>query len=45
MTVVSFNIKELNLMHSSIHMADAPKTDENEDSEVLKFIDQNSTCA
>ena len=45
MTVVSFNIEELNLMHSSIHMADAPKTDENEDSEVLKFIDQHSTCA
>ena len=45
MTVVSFNIEELNLMHSSIHMADAPKPDENEDSEVLKFIDQHNTCA
>ena len=45
MAVVSFNIEELNLMHSSIHMADAPKPDENEDSEVLKFIDQHSTCA
>ena len=32
-------------MHSSIHMADAPKTDENEESEVLKFIDQHSPCA
>ena len=28
-----------------IHMADAPKTDENEESEVLKFIDQHSPCA
>ena len=32
-------------MHALIHIIDAPKIDENEESEVLKFIDKYITCA
>ena len=32
-------------MHVSIHIVDAPKIDENEDSEVVEFIDKYITCA
>ena len=32
-------------MHAPIHIADAPKIDENEDSEVVAFIDKYITCA
>ena len=32
-------------MHAPIHIADAPKIDENEDSEVVEFIDKCITCA
>ena len=32
-------------MHVSIHIVDAPKIDENEDSEVVEFIDKSITCA
>ena len=32
-------------MHVSIHIVDAPKIDENEDSEVVEFIDKDITCA
>ena len=31
-------------MHVSIHIVDAPKIDENEDSEVVEFIDKYITC-
>ena len=32
-------------MHAPIHIVDAPKIDENEDSEVVEFIDKYITCA
>ena len=32
-------------MHAPIHIVDAPKIDENEDSEVVEFIDKCITCA
>ena len=32
-------------MHASIHIVDAPKIDENEDSEVVEFIDKYILCA
>ena len=32
-------------MHAPIHIVDAPKIDENEDSEVVEFIDKDITCA
>ena len=32
-------------MHAPIHVVDAPKIDENEDSEVDEFIDKYITCA
>ena len=32
-------------MHALIHIVDAPKLDENEDSEVVEFIDKYFTCA
>ena len=32
-------------MHAPIHIVDAPKIDENEDSEVAEFIDKYITCA
>ena len=32
-------------MHAPIHILDAPKIDENEDSEVVEFIDKYITCA
>ena len=32
-------------MHAPIHIIDAPKIDENEDSEVVEFIDKYITCA
>ena len=32
-------------MHAPIHIVDAPKIDENEDSEVVEFIDKSITCA
>ena len=32
-------------MHAPIHIVDAPKIDENEDSEVDEFIDKYITCA
>ena len=31
-------------MHAPIHIVDAPKIDENEDSEVVEFIDKYITC-
>ena len=31
-------------MHGPIHIVDAPKIDENEDSEVVEFIDKYITC-
>ena len=31
--------------HAPIHIVDAPKIDENEDSEVVEFIDKYITCA
>lgn len=33
------------LMHAPIHVADAPKIDISEDSEVVAFIDKYITCA
>ena len=32
-------------MHTPIHIVDIPKTDENEDSKVVQFIDKYITCA
>ena len=32
-------------MHVPIHIVDVPKIDENEDSEVVEFIDKYITCA
>ena len=32
-------------MHAPIHVVDAPKIDENNDSKVIKFIDKCNTCA
>ena len=32
-------------MHAPIHVVDAPKIDENNDSEVIEFIDKCITCA
>ena len=32
-------------MHAPIYIVDAPKIDENEDSEVAEFIDKYITCA
>ena len=32
-------------MHAPIHVVDAPKIDENNDSAVIEFIDKNITCA
>ena len=32
-------------IHTLIHIVDAPKIDENEDSEVVEFIDKYITCA
>ena len=32
-------------MHAPIDIVDAPKIDENEDSEVVEFIDKYITCA
>ena len=32
-------------MHAPIHIVDAPKIDENEDSEVVEFIDTYIICA
>ena len=32
-------------MHAPIHKVDAPKIDENEDSEVVEFINKYITCA
>ena len=32
-------------MHAPIHTVDAPKIDQNEDSELAEFIDKYSTCA
>ena len=32
-------------MHSPIHIVDAPKSDENEVSDVVEFIDKYITCA
>ena len=31
-------------MHAPIHIVDAPKIDENEDSEVVEFIDKYIKC-
>ena len=31
-------------MHASIHLVDAPKIDENKDSEIVEFIDRYITC-
>ena len=31
-------------MHAPIHVVDAPKTDENNDSEVIEFIDKCIIC-
>ena len=33
------------LMHAPIHVVDAPKFDENNDSELIEFIDKYITCA
>ena len=32
-------------MNDLIHLVDAPKIDENEDSEIIEFIDKYITCA
>ena len=32
-------------MHAPIHVVDAPKFDENNDSELIEFIDKYITCA
>ena len=32
-------------MHAPIHMVDAPKIDEDKDSEVVEFINKYITCA
>ena len=45
MTEGSSEIEELNICKTPIHIADAPKIDENEDSEVVEFIDKYITCA
>ena len=31
-------------MHAPIHIVDAPKINENQDSELVEFIDKNITC-
>ena len=31
-------------MHASIHLVDAPKIDENKDSEIVEFMDRYITC-
>ena len=45
MTEGSSEIEELNICKTPIHIADAPKIDENEDSEVSEFIDKYITRA
>ena len=40
-----FRNRETEHMHALIHIEDAPKIDENEDSEVTEFIDKYITCA
>ena len=40
-----FQNRGIEHMHVSIHIVDAPKIDENEDSEVVEFIDKYITCA
>ena len=40
-----FQNRETEHMHAPIHIADAPKIDENEDNEVVEFTDKYITCA
>ena len=42
---IEFQNRGTEHMHAPIHMVDAMKFDENEDSEVFKFIDKCITCA
>ena len=39
-----FQNRETEHMHAPIHVADAPKIDENNNSEVIKFIDKYIRC-
>ena len=40
-----FQNRQIEHMHVPIHVVDAPKIEKNEDSNVVEFIDKQSTCA
>ena len=40
----SSEIEELNIIHATIHVLDAPTIYENEDSEVVAFIKKHIAC-